>query len=983
MTRNVYNKNIRRTIFGSLGRYIAIMAIIALGVGFFAGVKNTKGSMMETLDKYVQDQNMYDYRLISTYGFTEDDEKALQKVDAVAEAEGSVTADFFSQDRDGNSIILKAHSMTADINLPKLEKGRLPEADNECVADSHFFSGKDLGKTIKITDENDADGKEQFTYGSYKIVGIVNSPNYIMKEERGTTSLGDGRITAYVYMPRGAFTSEYYTEMLLTCEKQGFVFSDTYDKNIKAAKDPIEAAAKERGQERYDEILAEAQEKIDSGQAELDSGRQKLEQQKVSTYGKLRESKSTLDSKSSEISSGKQQLKTKRSELTAQQTQLTGQIKLLQEAITAAESPGSGVPQEQIEQMKGQLQQMQGGAAQIESGLQQISEQEKKLAEGEKEIQSGYLQYFNGKKTADSQFAAAEQELEDGQKELDDAKEQLSKIKEPELYVQTRKDNIGYDSFESNAEIVNSVAKVFPVFFFLIAALVCSTTMTRMIDEERTQIGALRALGYTRGKIMWKYMVYSGSAAMIGCVGGFLAGSKYFPYAIWTAYGMMFGFAPVEFYFNWPLALISLAVSLICSLGTTWFACRSKMKSTPAEILRPEAPKAGKRILLERIGVLWKRMKFLHKVSARNIFRYKKRMIMMILGIGGCTALVLAGFGIYDSVGGIAQHQYSQIEKYDMAAAFSKTLDEEEQAKIESQYGDQISNMAVLQQSSVDAEGGGVNKSCNLMISDDNRITKAVSFRTKDGRKIAYPKTREAVINNKLAEMLSLKKGDQLTVKYDDTKSVQLTVSGIYWNYVSNYIYINGQTYEDDFGKTYDPTVAFLTAAKGTGVYKLSENLNKYDDIIAISVNKDIEKRVSDMMVSLNYIVILVIGCAGALAFIVLFNLGNINLTERVREIATIEVLGFYPREMGSYVFRENFILVLIGIVAGLPTGYVLHKFIMSRIVVDAVSFNEIIEPISYVFTVLTVIGFSVIVDLILRRKMRRINMAEALKSIE
>lgn len=263
MTRNVYNKNIRRTIFGSLGRYIAIMAIIALGVGFFAGVKNTKGSMMETLDKYVQDQNMYDYRLISTYGFTEDDEKALQKVDAVAEAEGSVTADFFSQDRDGNSIILKAHSMTADINLPKLEKGRLPEADNECVADSHFFSGKDLGKTIKITDENDADGKEQFTYGSYKIVGIVNSPNYIMKEERGTTSLGDGRITAYVYMPRGAFTSEYYTEMLLTCEKQGFVFSDTYDKNIKAAKDPIEAAAKDRGQERYDEILAEAQEKID------------------------------------------------------------------------------------------------------------------------------------------------------------------------------------------------------------------------------------------------------------------------------------------------------------------------------------------------------------------------------------------------------------------------------------------------------------------------------------------------------------------------------------------------------------------------------------------------------------------------------------------------------------------------------------------------------------------------------------------------
>lgn len=983
MAGSVYSKNIRRTIFGSLGRYIAIMAIIALGVGFFAGVKNTKGSMMETLDQYVQDQNMYDYRLLSTYGFTEDDEKALQKVDAVAEAEGSVTADFFSEDRAGNSIILKAHSMTDDINLPKLEAGRLPEADNECVADSHFYSKKDLGKTVKVTDENDADGRDQFTYQSYKIVGIINSPYYIMKEERGTTSLGDGRITAYVYMPRGAFTSEYYTEMLLICRKQGFVFSDTYDKNIKAAEASIKSAAEKRGQERYDEIQAEAREKIDSGEAELASGRQELAQQKSSTYRKLRESKNTLDSRSKELTGGNQQLAAKKKQLTAQQTQLTGQIKLLQESITAAESPDSGIPQEQLAQMKGQLQQLQSGAVQIESGLSQISEQEKKLREGEKQIQAGYLQYFNGKKTADSKFEDAQQKLDEAEAELQDAREQLADIKEPELYVQTRKDNIGYDSFESNADIVNSVAKVFPVFFFLIAALVCSTTMTRMIDEERTQIGALRALGYTRGRIMWKYLVYSGSAALIGCVGGFLAGSKYFPYAIWTAYGMMFGFAPVEFYFSWPLAGISLAVSLICSLGTTWFACKGKLKSTPAEILRPEAPKAGKRIFLERIGFLWKRMKFLHKVSARNIFRYKKRMIMMIVGIGGCTALVLAGFGIYDSVAGIAEHQYTQIEKYDMTAAFSRTLDEEEQAKIEERYGDEISNMAVLQQSSVDAEGGGVSKSCNLMISDDDRITKAVSFHTQDGERIAYPGRGEAVINNKLAEMLNLKTGDQLTVKYDDTKSVQLTVSGIYWNYVSNYIYINEETYEEELGKNYDPTVAFLTTAKDTGVYQLSEDLNQFDDIMAISVNEDIKNRVDDMMVSLNYIIILVIGCAGALAFIVLFNLGNINLTERVREIATIEVLGFYPREMGSYVFRENFILVLIGILVGLPTGYVLHKFIMSRIVVDAVSFNEIIEPVSYGFAVLTVIGFSLIVDLILRRKMRRINMAEALKSIE
>ena len=983
MARNVYGKNIRRTILGSLGRYIAIMAIIALGVGFFAGVKNTKGSMMETLDKYVHDQDMYDYRLVSTYGFTEDDESELQKIDVVNEAQGSVTADFFSVDRDGNSIILKAHSITDNINNPKLEKGRMPEADDECVVDSHFYTASDIGKSIKVTKENDEDGRDQFTHSSYKIVGIVNSPYYIMKEERGTTSLGDGRITAFIYMPREAFTSEYYTEMLITCRDQGFVFTQTYTDNIDAAKDSIEAAARKCGENRYDEIVAEAQEKIDSGQEEIDSGKAELKQQKKTAYSKLQQSKNTLDNKSEEIASAQKTLKTKRVELAKQQTQLTGQIKQLKAAIAAAAGDDSEIPQEQIAQMQTQLQKLQAAEDNIESGIAEITQKQQELADGEKEIESGYAQYLNAKDKADAQFAAAEQKLLKGQDEVDDAKTQLEDIEKPKLYVQTREDNIGYDSFDSNADIVNSVAKVFPIFFFLIAALVCSTTMSRMIDEERSQIGTLRALGYTRGKIMGKYMLYSGSAAMIGCIGGFLAGSKYFPYAIWIAYGMMFGFAPVEFYFSWPLAVISLLVSLICSLGTTWLACRGQLKATPAEILRPEAPKAGKRIILEHIGFVWKHMKFLHKVTARNIFRYKKRMIMMVVGIGGCTALVLAGFGIYDSVAGIAQHQYSQIEKYDMTAAFSKTLDKEEQDKIQDRYGEEISSMAVLQQSSVDAVGDGVTKSCSLMITDDSRISDAIAFKKEDGSMIDYPDEGEAVINNKLAEMLNLDKGDRLTVKYDDTKSVKLTISGIYWNYVSNYIYINDATYEEEFGKEYEPAMAFLTASKGTGVYQLSEELNKFDDIMGISVNEDIKRRVDDMMVSLNYIIILVIGCAGALAFIVLFNLGNINLTERVREIATIEVLGFYPREMGSYVFRENFILVLIGIAAGLPTGYALHKFIMSRIVVDAVSFNEIIEPASYGFAVLTVIGFSIIVDLILRRKMRRINMAEALKSIE
>ena len=308
-----------------------------------------------------------------------------------------------------------------------------------------------------------------------------------------------------------------------------------------------------------------------------------------------------------------------------------------------------------------QAQKLKEGIASIDSGLEEISAAEKKISAGEEELKAGYEEYNSGRSQAESGFAAAEKQLADGEDQIEEAKKELDDIEAPELYTETREDNIGYDSFESNSDIVDSIAKIFPVFFFLIAALVCSTTMSRMIEEERSQIGTLRALGYTRGKIMWKYMVYSGSAAMIGCIAGFFAGSKYFPYAIWIAYGMMFGFAPIEFYFSGSLALISLVVSLLCSTGTTYLACREQLKDMPAEILRPKAPKAGKRIILEKIGFIWNHLSFLHKVSARNILRYKKRMIMMILGIGGCTALVTAGFGIHDSVAGIAEHQYADI----------------------------------------------------------------------------------------------------------------------------------------------------------------------------------------------------------------------------------------------------------------------------------------------------------------------------------
>lgn len=980
MSGNIYFRNIRRTIFHSMGRFIAIFAIIALGVGFFSGVKNTKASMMLTCDEYVTEYNMYDFRVMSTYGFTEEDVEAIGNVKEVSAVEGSVSSDFFSEDREGNSIILKAHSITDRLNKLELLNGRMPEADNECVADSNFFSESDIGTTVKVTAENDLQTGETLAYGEYKIVGIVNSPYYMMKTDRGTTSLGDGKVEAYVYMPPGGFTSEYFTEIFAVSAKQGFVFSNEYFSNTEKTEETVLEAAEDRARIRYDEIVGEAMTEIGKSQQELDDGKAKLKEEKSSVYGQLNSAKNTLDEKSAQISSSRARLKSEKASLNSQRQQVTAGIAEVNWQLDHLESIGEQ-ESEAAEALRAQLSTLEGNLSDIDGGLKEITVGEKALDSAEEQLKSGYSQYYANRDKAEREFASAESELSDGQKEIDTAKEDIEGIDAPEIFLQTREDNLGFNSFESNADIIDSIAKIFPVFFFLIAALVCSTTMSRMIDEERSQIGALSAQGYTSGKIMMKYMIYSGSAAVIGCIIGFFAGSKYFPLFIWEAFGMSFGFAPLEFYFNYRLALISLVVSLLCSTGTTYMACRGQLKHMPAEILRPKAPKAGKRILLERFGFVWKHMKFLHKVTARNIFRYKKRMIMMVLGIGGCASLVMAGFGINDSVAGIADHQYSEVEKYHMAVAFEKSGAELKES-FEEEYSGELSNTALLQQTSVNVKGPDATKSCSLMISDDGDITEAVSF-TDDGKKLAYPEKGEAVINNKLAEMLGVEMGDKIELNYDDTESVSLRVSGIYRNYVSNYIYINDDTYRKNMGKEYEPSILFVSFKDGIDINHMSELINEFDGVMGISVNENVKSRVDDMMVSLNYIIILVIGCAGALAFIVIFNLGNINITEREREIATIEVLGFYPRETGSYVFRENFILVLFGIAAGLPAGFALHKFIMSRIVVDAVSFNEVIEPLSFLWTVLVVLGFSFIVDVILRQKLKRINMAEALKSIE
>lgn len=627
------------------------------------------------------------------------------------------------------------------------------------------------------------------------------------------------------------------------------------------------------------------------------------------------------------------------------------------------------------EELEGGKERLEEARAELNKGKRELEENQKTLAEGWEEYREGLAEYEEGKREL-------EEETRDAEIEIAEAQEELADVKEPELMVLDRSSNSGYAGYENDVSIVEGVARIFPIFFFLIAALVCSTTMTRMVDDERTQIGTFRALGYSEGAILGKYLIYSGSAAALGATAGYFFGTRLFPVTIWIAYEMLYGFADLILVDHPWLFLLSLAVSFLCSAGTTYAACRLELSHAPAELIRPKSPSAGKRILLEKIPFLWKRLKFLHKVSARNVFRFKKRMIMMILGIAGCTALVIAGFGVKDSVSNIVNLQYDNIFRYEISGVWKEPITENTEKEIEHQFDSGLNNGVVLMETAVEAPYEFGTKNMTLLVSEGEEIDSVVDFHLGK-EKTPLPGKGEILIDTRLAEVLKVSVGDEITLSSEDTPIGPLKVAGIFENYTFYYAYLTADTYEAYFSKHYEPKSLYLSLEEGDDPYKVASVLSNMEDVSYVSVVEDLRIQVGNMMESINFVVALIIGCAAALAFIVLFNLGNINISERVREIATLKVLGFYPRETGAYVFRENMILSLMGICAGIPLGILLHRFVMLQLKVDMVTFEIHIKPISYLYAFLAVLFFTVCVDLIMRRKINRIDMAESLKSIE
>lgn len=1098
MNRSII-KLTKREIRSSLGRYLAIFAIIALGAGLFVGLRLSRPDFLETYNNYTNKTNFYDFRLVSTLGLTDEDIAEVKKMDGVKLAEGAVGADFLFNTADEDNLIMMAQSIPENVNQIKLKAGRMPEKANECLADPDMYSKDDIGSTIKLSKDNSEQTFDTFAYDEYTIVGLADSVLYI-NMERGSSTLGNGSVKGYIYIPADGFSTDYYTDIYVCVDSEGYVYSDEYEQSTKKYVDGLEKFMSERAVIRRDAIIDDAMSQLDdakkqyedgkaqydAAKADYDAGYAEYVQKKSDTEAQLEQARkeienaesmmgnsSVIDQKQAELDAAKAELDKGQAEYERGLQQFNAKAKLaygavdeqiayyenrisdkqndiaaqnaeiesLNAQLAEAQANGDSLKARLIEwkiktahdrisrdnadierynerlevhrqkraevdaelepyrkQLEDAKAQLDAGYAQIAAGQAELDAAREMISSGGAQLEAAKKQYEQGKAEAERGFAEAEKELASGKAQLDTAKAELDKgaaeldsaekqiknINHADTYVLDRDTNAGYVCFESDTNVVQSVASVFPVFFFLVAALVCLTTMTRMIADQRTQIGIMKALGYSSGAIMGKYMFYSGSATVLGSIFGIAAGSFAFPAIVWFGYGLIYNLSGLTFTMNWPLALGITAANLLVTLLVTWYCCAKELKCAPAELIRPKAPEAGKRILLERIPTVWNDMSFMQKVSARNIMRYKKRIFMMLLGIGGCTALVLTALGLNDTIQNVVMRQYDDIILYDYEITMAYDMNEEEQEIFFSDAGDDIKDAVFLYRGLAEVSGGDAIKNATLTVTDGKKLCKYIDL-SYDGEPIDYPGRGEAAINYNLARQLGgIEVGDEIKLTTSEKKELTVTVSALFDNYVDSFVFISPETCEEQLGEVPEYKSALANAPDGADINRCAEALtHDVDGVRGVTLSVDTKARMSSMMDGLLVVVAAIILCAGLLAFIVLYNLTNINISERIREIATLKVLGFYPNEAAHYVFRENLILTGAGAVFGLGLGVALHAFVMNAIKVDMMYFKPHISFLSFAVSIAITFVFAMIVNAIMRRRIDNIDMAGALKSIE
>lgn len=1075
-----YLKDIFREIKISLGRFLSILCIVAIGVAFFAGIKASAPDMKNSADTYFDKYNVQDIQVYSTIGLTKKDVADIKKIKGVKSVQPSFSMDTLSQ-IDSTQMVIKVISYGIDQKMNKIRvvEGRMPERENECLVEASSATNKlygtfHIGDTIKLQSGTDEALSKSLKHTKYKIVGTCYNPNYL-SYEKGSSNIGSGTVNSFIYIQNTNVLKDYYTEVDVCVKgaKDLDCYSDEYfdvvdpvlkkikkisNKQIDARIQSYQSELDEKKQEATDKFkdaenqFNDAQNKIDSGLSEIQSNELKLQNSKdqinqgwneyyanlqlldniptlQNAIVQIEESEKKLPellSQKEQIENGLQQINAE-GDLNTKRTLIQNAIDFIDIALKKLENyPDSSDAEtiriklnEKKELLQGQLSlidqaiakkaeleailpQIQSGIEKIQAGVAKKAElqsQLNQLLNAKNELNNAYVSLINGQ----AQYEDGVSKIEDAKNELNKSIEQLTLSKaefniqkhdalrelsdaqleidkmEGKWIVLDRNSHYSYRDYGACADRMDGIAKVFPVFFFLVAALVCMTTMTRMVDEQRNEMGTLKALGYSKLQIASKYIIYALIASILGSILGCSLGMYLFPTVIFNAWNTLYNIDQIKFLFQPGLILLASGSVTGITLLATLYSIYSELIEMPSQLMRPKAAKAGKKILLERISFIWKRLSFLQKVTARNIFRYKKRFFMTIIGIAGCSALLVAGFGINDSISDIVNQQYNVIYHYD-ATVSAKTSEITSQIKSLKGVKDvyEEDHLAVTTK----IENKNISTTVHIISNDKKFKDFCTLF---NGNKEFDLDDSSVLISQKMATKLNKKAGDTIKIKDANNKVIKAKIKGVFTNYVGHHIYASESLYKS-WNTSAKTTHIYLIKSKKT-TKKFERNLgNKImniDGVQSVTFYSSLQKNFKDMIKSISYIVVVLVISAACLAFVVLYNLSNVNISERKREIATIKVLGFTRKEVDAYINRETILLTILGSLIGLGIGIGLHHLIMNLAEMDDIMFGRTINSISYVISFVMTIGFSAIINLFMHKKLNNIQMVESLKAVE
>lgn len=822
-----------------------------------------------------------------------------------------------------------------------------------------------------------------------------------------------------------------------------------YNEVVGEATDELNKAKKEYNDKKKEteDKINKAEKELKDGKQKIKDGKQELKTKKAEIKQQIKDGFKKLDSAEAKLKRGRKQYEAAKKEFESQKQQANSQISSaesqlapLKSNIDSLKSNISGLEsqlgkpdisekekatltrtiskyRENLSALEGQYNagyaKIQSIKNQIKSGERKLSRTKSELDRNQRKIKTERSKLYTMEEKAQKEFKKAEEELVknekklvDSEKELEKAKneakdefkkaekdlkeaeDEIKKIEKPEWYVLNRDKQYSAAEYGGCADSIDALAGIFPVFFVLVAALVALTTMTRMVDEQRINIGTLKGLGYTPGMIAKKYIVYAMSASAIGSIIGLIVGYTVFPTIIYNAYAIMYTVPKVELRTDLFITVLSIATSIFVTTFAAFAACRRELIESPAILMRPKAPKNGKRILLERIGFIWNKIGFIWKVTLRNIFRYKKRFLMTVLGISGCTALILTGFGVRDSIQMIVDVQFGELNKYSMTASYDSDEKTEDVEYLKSLISNEkgVKEIGMFHNQNAKVMINNKEKEVTVVIPENkNTFDDFIVLRDRQSHN-PIKLDKGIVISEKAARNLDAKVGDKVKILNENDVSAEAVISGITENYVNHYIYMTNDYYKELFNRNADSNRIYGVLDDSITIDQEDKMASKIIDSTCANgtvFTTGIKDGFSDTIKSLNYVVLLMIVSAGALAFVVLYNLSNVNISERIREIATIKVLGFYDKEVSAYIYRENVILTLIGAVVGLGLGVILHQFIMITVEVENMMFGRLINPLSYAAAFILTIVMGTIVNLVMNKKLKKVEMVESLKSVD